>query len=64
MIELDPILLKFIDGNMITITFILALLKAFATATKWSEGNHIIEALQGLVSSFRGGGVKKVGKKK
>lgn len=46
---MDAVILEFIQGNFITISLILAVLKMVAKETPWATDDKIIEILTGLM---------------
>jgi len=53
--SLDKYLWAFLQANMFSILFFLALLKVFATFTPYSEDDKIVEALIGFFGQFKPG---------
>ena len=50
MIALDPILLEFLAGNVVTLGLVLAILKVAAKATPWAIDDEILQ----ILTKFKG----------
>ncbi len=55
MMNLDVMIISFIQGNVLTIMLVMGLLKVIAKVTPWAWDDSIVSLLSGLVESVRGG---------
>lgn len=50
MIALDPILMAFLSGNLITLGLALKILKEIAKATPWAVDDKVIQIVTGFIN--------------